>query len=104
MAREAPYVHLVNDCSTRWLVEGIVALPIVSSGVHYDILHRCRGVVAFQAGRRPTVILGDNYGAPVRVQHNLVGIKPHPACGIETPVCAITVQLTWFRVRHKYMP
>ena len=83
---------------------GRVAFPIVSVGIHYDALHRRGGIVAFEASSIAAVILGNNYAAPVGVEENLGGIKPHPARGIEWPVDPISVKLPRLHTRHEYVP
>ena len=86
MARETSHVHLVNDGPGGGAVQRRVAFPIVSVGIHHHALHRRGGVVAFEASSIAAVIPGNNYAAPVRVEENLGGIKPHPARGIEWPL------------------
>lgn len=50
------------------------------------------------------VILGNNYAAPIQVEKNLDGIKPHPARGIERPLDPIPVKLPRLNARHEYVP
>src|ERR1700733_15958951 len=104
MAREAPYVHFVNDRLRRGPVEWSVAFPLIRVGVNHNILHRRGAAVAWQARRLSTVILWNNDASPVRIQQELGGIKPHPARGIERSLHPISVKLTGLRAGHKCVP
>ena len=52
-------------------MEGGVTIPIIGIRVHNDALHRCSGIVTFQAGSLAAVVARDNYGAPIWIKQNL---------------------------------
>ena len=81
-----------------------VALPVVGTAIHDDALHRRGGVVASQARSIAAVILGNNNAAPIGVEENLGGIKPHSARGIERPLHPIPVKLSRLHARYEDVP
>src|SRR5580692_4661521 len=104
MTREASHMHFVNDGSGCRPLERGVALPIVSVEIDHDALHGSRGVIAFQARRFAAVTSGNQDGAAIRVQEDLVGIVPHATCGIERSLDAVAVELPGFYAGHERVP
>jgi hypothetical protein len=104
MSGEASYVHLINDGPRGRSAQQRVAFPIVRVWIHHHTLHRRGCVVAFQVRSHATVVLWNNYAAPVWVQKNLARIKPHSAWGIKRPLDPISIELPQLQARHKHVP
>src|SRR6476620_2113302 len=104
MSGESSHVHLVNDGPGGRPLQPCVAFPIIGVWIHYHALHRCGGVVAFQARSIAAVIVGNNYAAPVWVKEDLGGVKPHPTFGIERSLDPISIKLPRLHARQEYMP
>ena len=98
-------VHLVDDGLGGRAAQRRVAFPIVrAAGPPPRSSSPSKALSPRGRLRLAAVIPGNNHAAPVRVEQNLGGIKPHAARGLEWPVGSISVKLPWLNTRHKYVP
>src|SRR4029450_6200665 len=101
---ESAHVHFVDDRLGRRRFERCVSLPIISTRICHDALHRRRGIVAFLLGSLAIVILWNHRAASIRIEENFGGIETHSTPGIESSVNAITIDLPRFHAGYENGP
>ena len=104
MTREAGDVHFVNDGFGEGAARWRVALPIIGSGIDDHASEGRRGIISGFSGSFTAAACRHGNALAIRIEQQLLRVKPEPVCRIEWPRNSVAIDLTCRDPWNEHMP